>query len=340
MSDTQQHQLSNLILSFPQVFTSTPGRTNKLKHHIELIPGTKPRNSAPYRYAPARRKIINPHLDEMLTQRVIVPSKSPWASPIVLAPKKDGSYRLCIDYRKLNEVTVRDPYPIPRIDDTLDALQNARFISTLDLHSGYWQVEIDEASKPITAFVTHCGLFEHTVMPFGLANAPATFQRLMDIILADLKWQCCLVYLDDINVYSPTFAQHLEDLNKVFRALTDANLTLKASKCHFCRSELTFLGHLITPNGIKPDSGLTSTIFAFKQPTTVKDVQAFLGLTGYYRRFIKNYAKVAEPLLKLIRSQHSASNNTPIEWNEDCTLAFDTLKQKLVSPPLMHSPNF
>ena len=140
-------------------------------------------------------------------------------------------------------------------------------------------------------------------MPFGLANAPATFQRLMDIVLAGLKWQCCLVYLDDIIVYSTTFEQHLEDLNKVFRALADANLTLKASKCQFCRPELTFLGHLITPNGIKPDPGLTSTILAFQQPATTKGVQAFLGLTGYYRRFIKNYAKIAEPLLKLIRSQ-------------------------------------
>ena len=276
----------------------------------------------------------------MLTQRVIVSSNNPWVSPIVLAPKKDGSYRLCINYRKLNEVTVRDTYPIPHIDDTLDARQNTHFISTLDLRCGYWQVEIDETSKPITAFVTHRGLFECTVMPFGLASAPATFQRLMDIVLAGLKWQCCLDYLDDIIVYSPTFEQHLEDLKKVFRALADANLTLKAPKCHFCRPELTFLGHLITPNGIKPDPGLTSTILAFQQPTTVKNVQAFLGLTGYYRRFIKNYAKIAEPLLKLIRSRQSASNNTPVQWNQDCTSAFNTLKQKLVSSPIMHSPNF
>ena len=276
----------------------------------------------------------------MLSQRVIVPSKSPWASPIVLAPKKNDSYRLCVDDRKLNEVTVRDAYPIPRIDDTLDALHNAHFISTLDLRSDYWQVEIDETSKPITAFGTHRGLFECTVMPFGLANAPATFQRLMDIVLAGLKWQCCLVYLDDTIVYSPNFEQHLQDLNKVFQALADANLTLKASECHFCRSEMTFLGHLITPDGIKPDSGLTSSILAFQKPTTVKDVQAFLGLTDYYRRFIKHYAKVAEPLLKLIRSQPSGSNNTPIAWNDDCTVAFNTLKQKLVSPPIMHSPNF
>ncbi|CAM4965247.1 unnamed protein product [Rotaria socialis] len=340
VSTEQQIQLSNLIQSFPQVFTKTPGRTSKLKHHIDLIPGTKARNSAPYRYAPARRKIIDDKLDEMLEQHVIIPSKSPWASPVVLAIKKDGSYRLCIDYRKLNEVTVRDAYPIPRIDDTLDALQHAQFISTLDLRSGYWQVEMEDSSKPITAFVTHRGLFECNVMPFGLTNAPANFQRLMDIVLAGLKWQCCLVYLDDIIIYSHTFDQHIQDLRNVFLALTDANLTLKASKCNFCRREMKFLGHLVTPDGIKPDPGLTSTITAFNQPTKIKDVQAFLGITGYYRRFIKNYAKIAEPLLKLLRSQQPTTTRSQLPWNDDCTNAFITLKQKLVSPPIMHSPNF
>ncbi|CAM4838051.1 unnamed protein product [Rotaria magnacalcarata] len=195
----------------------------------------------------------------MLEQHVIIPSKSPWASPVVLALKKDGLYRLCIDYRKLNEVTVRDAYPIPRIDDTLDALQHAQFISTLDLRSGYWQVEMEDSSKPITAFVTHRELFECNVMPFGLTNAPATFQRLTDIVLAGLKWQCCL---------------------------------------------------------------------------------AFLGITGYYRRFIKNDAKIAEPLLKLLHSQQPATTRSQLPWNADCTNAFITLKQKLISPPIMHSPNF
>ncbi|CAF5204941.1 unnamed protein product, partial [Rotaria magnacalcarata] len=145
VSIEEQVQLSNPIQSFPQVFTKTPGRTSKIKHHIDLIPGTKARNSAPYRYTPASRKIIDDKLDEMLEQHVIIPSKSPWASPVVLALKKDGLYRLCIDYRKLNEVTVRDAYPIPRIDDTLDALQHAQFISTLDLRSGYWQVEMEDS---------------------------------------------------------------------------------------------------------------------------------------------------------------------------------------------------
>ncbi|CAF1301583.1 unnamed protein product [Adineta ricciae] len=340
LNEHQQQQLANVIQSFPQLFTSVPGRTNVIKHHIEVQPGSKPCNSPPYRYAPARRQAIDEELKTMLNEGVITPSKSSWASPVVLAPKKDGSMRFCIDYRKLNNLTIRDAYPLPRIDDTLDSLQQAQFFSTLDLRSGYWQVEMDEASKPLTAFVTHRGLFECTVMPFGLTNAPATFQRLMDIVLAGLKWQCCLVYLDDIIVFSATFEQHQHDLRKVFTALSEANLTLKATKCHFCLPEIKYLGHLVTSEGIKPDPALVETVVECKQPITIKDVQAFLGLTGYYRRFIKNYAQISEPLLKLLRSNQTKTTRSPVQWNDDCTTAFNTLKQRLVSPPIMQHPNF
>ena len=209
LSFDDQQRLSALIQSFPHVFTASPGRTHKLQHRIEILENTKPRNLPPYRYSPARRAIIETQLQEMLAEGVITTSKSPWSSPVVLIPKKDGTIRFCVDYRKLNEVTIRDAYPLPRIDDTLDALHNAKFVSTLDLRSGYWQVELDSDSRPLTAFVTHKGLFECVVMPFGLTNAPATFQRLLDVVLAGLKWQCCLVYLDDIVVYSSTFEQHL-----------------------------------------------------------------------------------------------------------------------------------
>ena len=340
LSSDQTKVLVYLIQSFPTVFTTSPGRTATLQHHIDLLPGTKPRNSAPYRYSPARRLIIESQLTEMLDQGIIIPSKSPWASPVVLAPKKDGSIRFCIDYRKLNDVTIKDAYPIPRIDDTLDALHHAQYVSTLDLRSGYWQVELDHISRPITAFVTHKGLFECVVMPFGLTNAPATFQRLMDVVLAGLKWQCCLVYLDDIIVYSPTFEQHLQDLRNVFIALEAARLTLKPPKCNFCRAEMKFLGHIITAKGIKPDPSLISTVTQFPPPTNIKQVQAFLGLTGYYRRFIRNYAKIAEPLLKLLRSQKSTPRNASLPWNLDCTSAFHILKDRLISPPIMRPPNF
>ncbi|CAF1048251.1 unnamed protein product [Didymodactylos carnosus] len=253
-----------------------------LRHQIKLMPDSKPYNSPPYRYAPAKRQVIEQNLKEIKEEGIIEPSKSPWASPVILAPKKDGSMRFCVDYRKLNSTTIRDAYPIPRIDDTLDALQEAKFVSTLDLRSGYCQVEMDKESKEKTAFITHKGLYEFNVMPYGLTNATATFQRLMDIVLAGLKWQSCLVYIDDIVIYSPTFEQHLIDLKNVFQALREANLTLKASKCCFCRREMKYLGHIITQDGIKPDPTLTKAVSDFPQPKSIKDVQSFLGLSGYY----------------------------------------------------------
>ncbi|CAF0938728.1 unnamed protein product [Adineta ricciae] len=247
-----------------------PVRTNILQHHIDIEPGNKPRNSAPYRYAAARRK------------------KSPWASPVVLAPKKDGTVRFCIEYRKLNETTIRD---------------HVQFPSTLDLRSDYRQVEMDKESKPLIPFVTEKGLFE--------------------------------LYLDDIIVYSRTFEQHLQDLKKVFLALADANITLKSSKCNFCRPKMKYLGHIITPGGIKPDPDLISTMTKFTQPTKTKEVQAFLGLTGYYRHFIENYAKIAEPLIKLLRTTQSTTLRSSLPWNDDYIMAFNALKQRLISSPIM-----
>jgi hypothetical protein len=341
LSNDQKKQLQQLVNKYSDVFSNKPGKTSKLKHQIHIKEGTRPINAAPYRCAPNRRKIIDDNIDEMCKEQFIVPSNSPWASPVVLAPKKDGSLRFCIDYRKLNGVTVRDAYPIPRIDDTLDALEGAKFISTLDLKSGYWQVEMDPKSQAMTAFISHRGLFEFKVMPYGLMNAPATFQRLMDIVLAGLKWQCCLVYIDDVIIYSRTFNQHINDLTGVFEALRNANLTLKASKCHFCRNEIKYLGHIITKDGVKPDPELVSAVKEFAQPRRMKDIQAFLGLTGYYRRFIQNYAKIAEPLLKQIRNnKHERNTNYHIIWNDECEKAFDTLKQKLISSPIMNTPNF
>lgn len=338
LGKSQKDQLEKLIQKFADIFNDQNGRTNTLQHQINLLPGSKPINSPPYRYSPAKREAIEQNLSDMMEEGIIKPSKSPWASPVVLAPKKDGSMRFCVDYRKLNAITIRDAYPIPRIDDTLDSLQEARYLSTLDLRSGYWQVAMDKESKEKTAFITHKGLYEFNVMPFGLTNAPATFQRLMDIVLAGLKWQCCLVYIDDIVIYSPTFDKHLEDLGKVFSALREANLKLKVSKCCFCRKEMKYLGHIVTQDGIKPDPALVNAVMQFPRPKSIKDVQSFLGLTGYYRRFISNYAKIAEPLLKQLRQVQE--RNYHLHWSSDCTVAFDTLKHKLTSAPIMRTPDF
>ncbi|CAF1253603.1 unnamed protein product [Rotaria sordida] len=338
LNDIQKQKLLNVIQEFPDVFNEKTGQTSKVKHVIKLLPASQPCNLPPYRIAPARRQVVEENLQEMLKDNIIVPSKSPWASPVVLAPKKDGTLRFCIDYRKLNAMTIRDAYPIPRIDDTLDSLQEAKFISTLDLRTGYWQVEMDEKSRQKTAFITHKGLFEFKVMPYGLTNAPATFQRLMDIVLAGLKWQCCLVYIDDVIVYSPTFEQHIEDLKRVFEALRSANLTLKTSKCHFCRRETKYLGHIITSDGVKPDPDLVKSVVDFPRPQTIRDVQSYLGLTGYYRRFIQNYARIAEPLIKQLR--FTVTGNHHLRWSNECTEAFNTLKKKLTTAPIMNTPNF
>ncbi|CAF0842311.1 unnamed protein product [Adineta steineri] len=341
LNENEKAKLISLMSKYPNVFTEYPGRTHLTKHVIELQPGTKPCNTQPYRLAPSKKAIVDQQLEEMLQTKQITPSRSPWASPIVLAPKKDGSLRFCVDYRKLNVNTVRTAYPMPRVDDTLDSLNEAKYISTLDLRSGYWQVEIDPNSRSKTAFITHRGLYEFLVMPFGLSNAPATFQRLMDVVLAGIKWQSCLVYIDDIVVFSPTFEQHLQDLSAVFDRLSAAGLTLKASKCDFCRKELKYLGHIITPNGIKPDPGLVDSVKCFPQPQKVKDIQAFLGLTGYYRKFIKSYAKIAEPLLSQVRShQKSKRSTTSIQWSPECTKAFETLKNALTEAPVLRAPNF
>lgn len=338
LNNDQKEKVRQLIKEYPDVFNQKTGRTKKLRHQINVTPQSTPHNSPPFRYAPARKKVIEENIDDMLKEGIISPSNSPWASPVILVPKKDGSLRFCVDYRKLNALTIRDAYPLPRIDDTLDSLQEAKFISTLDLRSGYWQVEMDKQSREKTAFVTHKGLFEFNVMPFGLTNAPATFQRLMDIVLAGLKWQCCLVYIDDVVIFSPNFEQHMIDLRNVFQALRAANLTAKLAKCQFCRREMKYLGHVITSNGIKPDPELIKAVKNFPQPKKIKDVQSFLGLTGYYRRFIKNYAKIAEPLLKQLRDAQQTNHH--LKWTDECTQAAEMLKTKLTNAPIMNTPNF
>ncbi|CAF4988319.1 unnamed protein product, partial [Rotaria magnacalcarata] len=195
LNENQKNQLTTLINRYPHVFTEQPGRTHMTKHTIELQPGKQPSNMQPYRLPPSKKAIVDKQLEEMLEAGQIVPSRSPWASPIVLSPKKDGSLRFCVDYQKLNASTIRTAYPMPRVDDTLDSLRAAQYISTLDLRSSYWQVEIDPDSRDKTAFITLRGLYEFLVMPFGFSNAPATFQLLMDIVLAGIKWQSCLVYI-------------------------------------------------------------------------------------------------------------------------------------------------
>ena len=220
-------------------------------------------------------------LEKMLDQGGIEPSKSAFASLVVLVKKKDGSVRFCVDYIRLNDVTIKDAYPLPRVDDNLDALAGARYFSTLDLASGYWQVEMDPKDAEKTAFCTRYGLYQWRVMPFGLCNAPSTFERLMERVLAGLQWKVALLYLDDVIVFSATVEQQMERLRLIFDRIRSAHLQLKPKKCHLFQEEVSFLGHRVSAQGVTTEEDKVQAVREWPVPQTVKAVRAFLGLTGY-----------------------------------------------------------
>ncbi len=309
------------------------GCTDVVQHHIDTGQHS-PIKQPPYRTPMSQRQRIATMVEAMQQQSVVQPSVSPWASPVVLVPKKDGSLRFCVDYRKLNSVTKKDVYPLPRIDDILDALGGMKYFSSLDLASGYWQVALDPSTRSKTAFATHCGLFEFVRMPFGLCNAPATFQRVMQHVLAGMEWNDCFVYLDDILIVSKDLEEHLEHLREVFERLRRAGLKLKPKKCHLLQESVHFLGHVISKDGIRPDPAKTRKVEEFPVPTDVTTLRQFLGLSSYYRRFIPEYAKVASPLHKLTRK------DSTFEWSEECDKAFNKLKKLLTSAPVLVYPKF
>ena len=239
-----------------------------------------------------------------------------------------------MDYRKVNNVTRKDAYPLPRIDTTLDTLAGSQWFSTLDLVSGYWQVEVDETDRHKTAFCTTEGLFQFKVMPFGLCNAPATFQRLMDLTLAGLQWSECLVYMDDIIILGRSFLEHLGNLQEVLQRLRDAGLKLKPSKCAFFRQSVKYLGHVISREGISVDQEKVTKVATWPTPTSTQEVQRFLGFAGYYRRFIRDFAEIAKPL------HHITEKATPFRWSTESQLAFETLRKELITAPLLAHPDF
>ena len=240
--------------------------------------------------------------------------------------------RFCIDYRKLNDVTVKDGYPLPRIDDCLDTLAGAKWFSTMDLSSGYWQVEMEKGSKPKTAFVTRSGLYEFNVLPFGLASAPATFERLMEEVMRGIQWEECLIYLDDIISFGTTFDQELERLIRVFERLKQANLKLKPSKCHLFQTSVHFLGHTVSRDGVSTTDEKIKAVKDWPQPKNVKEVRSFMGLCSYYRKFVQDFAKIARPLHDLTKK------NSKFCWTEECALAFENLKTALITAPILAYP--
>lgn len=309
------------------------GRTNRVFHHIETGDAAPIKQHA-RRFPVAQRAEVENKVQEMLNADIITPSISPWSSPIVLVRKKDGSTRFCTDYRKLNEVTRKDSYPLPRIEESLEALGGSKWFSTLDLASGYWQVEVAPEDRPKTAFTTGRQLFEYKVLPFGLTGAPATFERLMDNVLAGLHWETCLVYLDDIIVFSESFDSHLEKLQQVFDRLKGANLKLKPTKCSLFKRKVKYLGHVVSSEGICTDPEKVEVIENWLTPSNVTEVRKFLGLCSYYRKFVKNFGQTAAPL------HHLTQKEVGFRWTEEHSKAFRDLKAALTSSPILAYPDF
>ena len=332
----QQKQLRDLLQQYQDVFSKKgdPISSTPLIEH-EIHTQGPPIRLPSRRQNPLVREQEQDQIQEMLRDGVVRPSASPWASPVVMVKKKDNSMRFCVDFRKVNDATIKDAHPLPRIDDTLESLHGACYFSTLDLKSGYWQVPIREEDKEKTAFRTSSGqLFEFNQLPFGLCNAPATFSRLMDKTLAGLAWSICLYYLDDIIVFSKTWEEHLERLATVFEWLREANLKLGAAKCTLGQKEVRFLGYKVTPEGLEPDPRLMEAIVAIPPPTSVTEVRSFLGLIGYYRRFIKKFSDKAAPLNQLLRKEHQW------QWTPQCQAAFESLKREILDGPVSAYPDF
>ena len=257
---------------------------------------------------------------------------SAWSAPTVLVTKKDGTTRFCVDYRRLNNNTKKDAFPLPRIDDSLNSLSGQSWFSTLDLASGYWQVRLSEDAKPKTAFATHSGLFQFAVMPFGLCNAPATFERLMSQVMRGLHWKRCLVYIDDILVFGNDFESALHSLELVLTRVAEYGLQLKSTKCNLFRTSVPFLGHIVGRAGLECDPNKVSAVANWIPPRTIKGVREFLGFTGYYRRFVPDYSTVAQPLVRLL------GKDCKFKWIDACQDAFKTLRALLIKAPVLAFP--
>lgn len=329
LSKEEKSQLNTLLKQYETIFEPGGEDPTPYVEHFIKTQNHPPVAVPPYRVSPARREILKSEIDRLLNDKIIEPCESPYAAPVVLVPKPNGSFRLCVDYRKLNSMTETDTYPLPRIDDLLQTARHTQFMSTIDLKSGYHQVGVAIKDRDKTAFTCPFGTYRFLRMPFGLKNAPATFQRLIDKFKNGLQDMTILSYLDDIIILSQTFEEHIENLRKVFQRLREFKLQANREKCHFACSQVKYLGHYITPNGIEVDPEKTSAIQNMPEPKNVKQVQSFLQTCSWYRRFIPKFSEIARPLSNLTKKA------SPWRWEQEEQNAFNTLKELLVSPPIL-----
>ncbi|KAI2644034.1 Retrovirus-related Pol polyprotein from transposon 17.6 [Labeo rohita] len=334
LSAAQKTELQHLVSQFTDVFSSQPGQTNVVQHDIRTPPGVIVRQR-PYRVPEARRQAIEEEVQQMLKLGVIEPSRGPWSSPIVMVPKPDSTLRFCNDFRRLNEVSELDGYPMPRVDELLDRLGRARYIMTLDLTKGYWQVPLSETAKPKTAFSTPSGHWQYRTLPFGLHGAPAMFQRMMDIVLRPHQAYAA-AYLDDVVVHSEAWEGHLVRLRRVLSELRRAGLTGNPRKCHLAFSEAKYLGFQVGRGLIRPQEKKVEAVHNAPRPQTKSQVRAFLGLAGYCRCFIPNFSSLAAPLTDLTRKGQPEK----VCWTTPAEEAFTQIKTAVTSSPVLRAPDF
>ncbi|GFT19527.1 retrovirus-related Pol polyprotein from transposon opus [Nephila pilipes] len=332
----QRIAAEKMLREFKELFPKSSeefGRTNLTKHRIDTG-NPPPIKQHPRRLPFAKVEEVKDLLKDMQAKGVIEPSTSPWASPIILVRKKDGSTRFCVDYRRLNDITKKDSYSLPRIDDTLDTLSGNVWFSTLDLKSGYWQVEMNPVDFEKTAFTTSGqGLWQFNVMPFGLCNPLTTFERLMETVLRGLTPEACLIYLDDLIIVGRDFEEQLNNLRKVLEKVKQANLKLNPAKCHLFRREVSYLGHIISAEGVRTDPRKVAALKEWSQPRTVHELRSFLGLCTYYRKFLKGFSLIARPLHRL------TEHKRPFVWSEECEVAFTSLKEASTSATILSYPD-
>lgn len=331
---TTDTEINPVLMEYSDLFShkETPVNVANLTPAV-INTDSPPIKQRSYRLPYSKRRIVEDCIEQMLQDNIIRPSESPWCSPVVIVPKRDGTNRFCVDYRKLNAVTQKDAHPLPYIQDIFDQVQGARIFSSLDLKSGYWQVPMSEKSIPLTAFTCHLGLFEFVRMPFGLTNAPAIFQRAMNRVLSGLIGRICMVYIDDVIIFSRSVEEHVTHLRAVFDRFREAGLQLKPSKCNFALRKIELLGYEVSEAGISPLRKRVEAILDLKPPPDAKAVRSFLGMAGYYRTSVPNFAEVALPLTELTKPRQ------PFYWGPEQQRSFDKLKTALTQAPILAHPN-
>jgi len=307
---------------FPEDVPGLPPQ-REIEFTIDLVPGSRPVFIAPYRMSPLKLAELKKQIEELLDKQFIRPSVSPWGTPVLLVKKKDDTMRLCVDYRQLNKFTIKNKYPLPRIDDLMDQLRGAVVYSKIDLKSGYHQIRVKAEDIQKTTFRIRYCHYEYLVMPFGVTNAPAIFMDYMNRIFHEFLDKFVVVFIDDILIYSKNLEEHERHLRIVLQILRERQLYGKWSKCEFWLKEVQFLGHVISQNGIAVDSSKVQAVLLWEQPKNITEIRSFLGLAGYYRKFIERFSKLALPLTKL------TCKGQPFEWNEACEFSFQELKKKI-----------